>query len=157
MFWLPLHSRYHNSLNPSICLQRFWPIDISATIQTRHRASASMYSLTFRVHVTTPRSVDEMERRTQQVRRLYCRRGESSPASTVCGCGVRWAWQITAGLCHAFPSAATAMQPVHWLQTRLIVHNWGQPLPLPKLHPGPCNSVSMQPRTDRQTDRRAWP
>ena len=23
----------------------------------------------------------------------------------------------------------------------------------PKLHPGPCNSVGMRPRTDRQTDR----
>jgi len=28
----------------------------------------------------------------------------------------------------------------------------GHPLPLPKLHPGPCNSVGMQPRRDRHTD-----
>jgi len=26
-----------------------------------------------------------------------------------------------------------------------------------KLHSGPCNSVDMRPRTDRQTHRRAWP
>jgi len=64
-----------------------------------------MYSLTFRVRVTTPHSTDEIERRTQQARRCYRRRGESSPACVVRGtaCGVRWAWRITAGLCHAFP------------------------------------------------------
>jgi len=31
-------------------------------IPTRHRASTSMYSLTFRVRVTTHRNMDEMER-----------------------------------------------------------------------------------------------
>jgi len=36
-----------------------------------------MYSLTFRVRVTTPRSMDEMERPTQQAHRCYRRRGES--------------------------------------------------------------------------------
>jgi len=40
----------------------------------------SMYSLTFRVRVTTPRSMDEMERRTQQARRCYRWWWESSPA-----------------------------------------------------------------------------
>jgi len=30
-------------------------------------------------------------------------------------------------------------------------------LPCPKLHPGPCSSVDVRPRTDRQTHRRAWP
>ena len=48
--------------------------------------------------------MDEMERRTQQARRCYRWRGESSPACVVRGTarGVRWAWRITAGLCHAF-------------------------------------------------------
>jgi len=37
-------------------------------ITTRHRASTSMYLLTFRVRVTTPRSVDEMDwRRSRRV------------------------------------------------------------------------------------------
>jgi len=56
-----------------------------------------MYSLTFRVRVTTPRSIDEMERRTQQPRRFYRRRGEFSPACVVRGtaCGVRRSWRIT--------------------------------------------------------------
>jgi len=32
----------------------------------------------------------------------------------------------------------------------------GDLLPVPKLHPGPCNSVGMRLRRERQTDRRAW-
>ena len=49
-----------------------------------------MYSLTFRVRVTTSRSMDKMERRTQQARRFYRRRGESSPACVVrAACCVR--------------------------------------------------------------------
>jgi len=52
---------------------------------------------------------------------------------------------------------AIATQPVQRLQIRPILHNYRvQPLPLPKLHPGPCSSVGMRPRTDRQTHRRAW-
>jgi len=39
------------------------------------------------------------------------------------------------------------MQPVRRLQIRPI----GQPYHSPKLHPGPCNSVGIRPRTDRQT------
>jgi len=48
--------------------------------------------------------VDEMERRTQQARRFYPWRGESSPACAIYDTvlGVRWAWRITAGLCNAF-------------------------------------------------------
>jgi len=41
--------------------------------------------------------------------------------------------------------------PVHRLQIRPTVHNWGYPLPFPKLHPGPCSSVSMRRRTDTHT------
>ena len=73
----------------------------------RHRASTSMYSITFRVRVTTPPQ--------------YGRNGTAhaagasmlSPARGVFAgmrsvrvrhaCGVRWAWRITAGLCQAFP------------------------------------------------------
>jgi len=55
---------------------------------TRHRESTSMYSLTFRVCVITPRSMDKMERRTQQARRCYRWRGQSSPACAVCVCGM---------------------------------------------------------------------
>ena len=41
----------------------------------RVQACTRRNSLTFRVRVTTPRSMDEMERRTQQARRFYRRRG----------------------------------------------------------------------------------
>ena len=77
------------------------------SILTRHRVSTSMYSLTFRIRVTTPPQ--------------YGRNGTAhaagasilSPARAVFAgmrnvrvrhaCGVQWAWRITAGLCHAFP------------------------------------------------------
>jgi len=67
-----------------------------------------MYSLTFRIRVATPRSMDEMEWRMQQARRCYRRGGESVFAGMRSvhvqhACGVQWAWWITAGLCHAFP------------------------------------------------------
>jgi len=47
--------------------------------------------------------MDEMERQMQQARRCYRWRGESVFACMRSACGVRWAWQTTAGLCHAFP------------------------------------------------------
>jgi len=48
--------------------------------------------------------MDEMERRTQQARRFYRRWGEPlQHAACMCSAGgLRWAWRITAGLCHAF-------------------------------------------------------
>ena len=70
---------------------------------TRHRASTSTYSLTFRVRVKHPRSMNEMERSMQQARQCYRRRGETVFASMRSACGVQGAWRITAGLCHAFP------------------------------------------------------
>jgi len=44
----------------------------------------------------------------------------------------------------------TDCKSVQWCTTRGIPYH-------PQLHPGPCNSVDMRPRTDRQTHRRAWP
>jgi len=121
--------------------------------KTRHRASTSMYSLTFRVCVATPPN------RTAQAA------GASilSPARGVFAgmrsahvrhaCGVRWAWWITAGRCHAFPYCC------HSNATRAPIANppnsaqlGGIPYHFPKLHPGPCNSVGIRPWTDTQTD-----
>jgi len=86
-----------------------------------------MYSLTFRVRVTTPRSMDEMERRTQQARRFYRRWGESSPTCVVCvrhACGVRWACHLPLGSATHFHSIVIeATHPVHRLQICPIVHN----------------------------------
>ena len=71
--------------NPSVTAEFLVSMNVSTTI-TRHRASTSMYSLTFRIRVTTPRCVDKIE---QQARPFYRRRGESSPACVVCVCGMR--------------------------------------------------------------------
>jgi len=98
---------------------------------TRHRASTNMYSLTFsRSRYNTPRSMDEMEWRTQQACLLSgCRRGESLPACIVCDavCGTGTACGQSGGLplgsATHFHSVARATQPVHWLQIRPIVHN----------------------------------
>ena len=71
----------------------FWDMQADLRTETRHRASTSVYSLTFRVRVATPRSMDEIERRTQQARRFYCRRGQSSPTWVVRAVGLvdyRW-------------------------------------------------------------------
>jgi len=102
-------------------------------VKTRHRASTSTYSLTFNVRVTTPRSMDEMERHTQQACRCWRGQGESSPA-----CLVRGTVHVVAlaDYCWALPrisSVAIATQPVHRLQIRPIVHIWGHPPPLPQV------------------------
>jgi len=69
-------------------------------------------------------------------------------------CGVRWAWRITAQLCHAFPwcchSNAT---PAPIANPPNSAQLGGIPYHSPKLHPGLCNSVGMRPRTDTETDR----
>jgi len=79
----------------------------TTTTTTRHRASTSMHSLAFRVRVTTPPQ--------------YGRNGTAHAAGASIlslaravfagmrsvrvrhACGVRWAWRITAGLCHRLP------------------------------------------------------
>ena len=87
-----------------------------------------------------------------------------SPARGVfagmCTVRVRHACGGTSGLplgsATHFHSVAIATQPVHRLKIRAIVHTaqlGGIPYHSPKLHPGPCNSVGMRPRTDTQTDR----
>ena len=104
-----------------------------------------------------PRSVDEMERRTQQARRFYRQRGESSPARVVCVCGMRAACSGPGGLSLG---SATHFQCCHSNVTRAPIANppnsaqlGGIPYHSPKLHPAPCNNVGMRPRTDRHTHR----
>jgi len=71
--------------------------------------------------------MDEMEQRTQQARRCYRRRGESSPACVVFACGMRAACCGPGGLplgsARHFHSVVIATLPVHRLQIRPIVHN----------------------------------
>jgi len=71
--------------------------------------------------------MDEMERRTQQARRFYRRRVESSPTCVVCVYGMRAACGGLGGLLLGsathFHSVVIVTQPVHRLQIRPIVHN----------------------------------
>ena len=73
--------------------------------QTRHKASTSMYSLTFRVRVATPaqygRNGTASLQITSHTPNLHV--DFIAGACVRSACGVRWAWRITAGLCHAFP------------------------------------------------------
>ena len=103
-----------------------------------------------------------MERRTQQARRCYAlTRGVFAGMRSAwhSACGVRWAWRITAGLCHAFlvlplqRNPCTDCKSAQQCTTRNSAQLGGIPYHVPKLHPGPCNSVGMRPLTDRHTDR----
>jgi len=108
-------------------------------INTRHRASTSMYSLTFCVRVITPPQYGgngtaslQITSSTHQARRFYRWWGEPLPACLVHAVGLavdRWALP-------RISSVAIAMQPVHRLQVRPIVHNWEHPLPLPQVTSG---------------------
>jgi len=67
---------------------------------TRHRASTSMYSLTFRVRVATPaqygRNGTASLQITSHTPNLHV--DFIAGACVRSACGVRWAWRITAGL-----------------------------------------------------------
>ena len=58
--------------------------------------------------------------------------------------------------CHVHRLPIRAALSCHSNETRAPIANppvhRGQPLPFPKLHPGPCSIVGMRPRTDSQTD-----
>jgi len=125
-------------------------------ITTRHRASTSVYSLTFRVRVTThPQYGRNGTAHAAGASILSPTRGVFAGMRSVRlqhACGVRWAWRITAGLYHAFPYGC------HSNATRAPIANppnsvqlGGIPYHSPELHPGPCNSVGMRPQTYRQT------
>ena len=123
-----------------------------------------MYSLTFRVRVATPAQYGrngtaslQITSHTQQARRFYrwC-----VHACVRSACGVRWAWRITAGLCHAFPYVAIATHPVHRLQIRPIVHNQGASPTTPPSYirvramVWACGCGQTHRQTDRHTDAR---
>ena len=126
------------------------------TNQTRHRASTSMYSLAFRVRDTTPLQYGQNETaHAASVSMLSPVRG-CSPACVACVCGMRAACGGPGRLplgsafplcCHSNTTLAPIANPPNSAQLG------GSPYHSPKLHPGPCNSVGMRPRTDRRTDR----
>ena len=64
---------------------------------------------------------------------------------------VRWAWRITAELCHTFLVLPQQRNPCTDCKSAEQCTTRGNPYDFPKLHPGPCDSVGMRPRTDTQT------
>jgi len=121
-----------------------------------------MYSLTFRVRVTTPPQYGRNgTAHAAGASILLPARGVFAGMRSVRvrhACCVRWAWWITAWLCHAFPycchsnaSRAPIANPPNSAQLG------GIPYHSPKLHLGPCSSVGVRPRSrqaHRHTDAR---
>jgi len=67
-----------------------------------------MYLLTFCVRVITPPQYGRNGTAHAHSRRVDFIAGDGSQSSPACvvrgtACGVRLAWRITTGLCHAFP------------------------------------------------------
>ena len=110
-----------------------------------------MYSLTFRVHVATRAqyarngtALLQITSHTQQARRFYL-------------------WCVRAAC--AGPGGLPLVSAMHFHNvaidaSRAPIANppnsaqlGGIPYHCPKLHPGPCNTVGMRPRTDRLTRR----
>jgi len=106
-FWTPVNTGH---LHVSRVVRSHNTGDDGPLLITRHRATTSMYSLTFRVRRYVVMCTD----------------------------------------CHyARRYVVIATKPVHRSRIRPIVHNSGTPPTTPNLHPGPCSSVGMRPRTDR--------
>jgi len=127
-------------------------VNLSINISTRHRASTSMYSLTFRAPVTTPPQ--------------YGQNGTAHAAGSSILSSVRgvFAGMLIVRVRHAcggpggLPMRSAFRLCCHSNATRTPIANppnnaqlGGSPYHSPT--PGPCNSVGMRPRTDRQTLR----
>ena len=88
-----------------------------------------MYSLTFRVRVTTLAVWTKWngvvaDNVAHAAGALILSLARAVFAGMRSACGVRWAWRITLlGSATHFSSVAIATQPVHRLQIRPIVHN----------------------------------
>ena len=125
---------------------------------TKHRASTSMYSLTFRVRVASPAQ--------------YGRNGTASLQITshtpnlhvdlIAGACVRAC--VVRAAC-AGPGGLPLGSATHFYNVAIATHPCapianppnsaqlgGIPYHCPKLHPGPCNTVGMRPWTDTHTD-----
>jgi len=122
---------------------------------TRHRASTSMYSLTFCARVTTPPQYGQNGTAHAAGASMLSPVRGSLPACVACVCGMRAACGGPGRLplgsafplcCHSNATRAPIANPPNSAQLG------DSPYHSPKLHPDPCNSVGMRPRTDRRTD-----
>ena len=97
----PLHIMWlsFEKVNWSMLDKVLW-IKVTTKVTT-HTVSTSMYSLTFRVCVRTPPQYGQNGMANAAGASILSRvRGIFAGLRSACG--VRWAWRITAGLCHAF-------------------------------------------------------
>ena len=122
---------------------------------TRHRASTSMYSLTFRVRVKTPPAVwtkwnglvADNVAHAAGASILSPARGVFAGMRSVCGgpCGLPLGSATHFECCHSNGTRAPIANPANCAQLE------GIPYHSPKLHPRLCNTVGVPPRTDTQT------
>jgi len=144
--------------------------------QTRHRASTSMYSLTLCVCVMSPeRHHWKPWKPAVQAAAVMLRTppvdGQSltSEPRPLAIYGAQ-CWErlrhllVTNQKCVRTPSKLGFALCCHSNATGAPIANppdsaqlGGSLYHAPKLHPGPCSSVGVQPRTDTKTHRRAWP
>jgi len=133
------------------------------TVITRHRASTSMYSLTFCVRVMLPeRHPWKPAVHAAAVMLRTAPVAGQSPASSARRSRRAFALSSYLGMdagrklvtigfalcCHSNATRAPIANPPNSAQLG------GSPYHYSKLHPGPCSSVGMRPRTDRHTDAR---
>jgi len=112
---------------------------------TRHRVSTGMYSLTFHVCITTPLHYGRngMAHAAGALMLSPVRRAFAARMRSACG-GPDGLPLGSATHFHSNATRAPIANPPNSAQlVRIPYHSV-------KLHPGPCNSVSMRPQTDRQ-------
>ena len=136
---------------------------------TRHRASISMYSLTFCVRVTSPeRHHWKPAVQATAVMLTTPPVDGQSPASEPRPLAI-YGVQCWERLRHPPVTNQQRAHTPHKLGFTLCCHNNATRAPVanppnsaqlggslyhaPKLHPGPCSNVGVQPRTDTQTNR----
>jgi len=112
---------------------------------TRHRASTSMYSLTFCVRVTSPER--HHWKLAVQAAAVMCNVENASVTCWSLISNVRTPRKLGFALCcHSNATGAPIANPPNNAQLGGSLYH------SPKLDPGPCSSVGIRPRTDRQTD-----
>jgi len=141
----PTHLKPYSlkNLNVITICQTLTPLTLFIT---RHRASTSKYSLTFRIRVATPAQYGRNGTASLQITSHTPNIHVDFIAGACAGPGI-----LPLGSAMHFHNVATATHPLI-ANPPNSAQLGGIPYHSPKLHPGPCNSVGMRPRTDTQPD-----
>ena len=114
-------------------------------LKTRHRASTSMYSLTFCVRVMSS-EYHHWKPAVQAATGML--RTPASPAGHQLAMLTHPRKREFALCCHSNATSSPIANPPNSAQLGGSLYH------APKLHPGPCRSVGVRPRTDTHTDAR---